>query len=68
MTQKRKRILINLVIKDLVINKAEGDAFLAWRTAVWAHAYQVLAEAQAGTRTLPTPTEAVAEMPALVLP
>jgi hypothetical protein len=48
--------------------QAEGVAYLKWRSDVWAHAYAVLAEVKAGTRAMPTPVEAVAEMPALVLP
>jgi hypothetical protein len=48
--------------------QAEGAAYLKWRSDVWSHAYAVLAEVEAGTRAMPTPAEAVAEMPALVLP
>ena len=48
--------------------QAEGAAFLAWRSAVWTHAYAVLAQVQAGELPMPTPQEAVAQMPALVLP
>lgn len=48
--------------------QAEGAAFLKWRSDVWTHAYAVLAEVEAGTTPMPTPAEAVAMMPALVLP
>lgn len=48
--------------------QAEGAAFLAWRSAVWQHAFAVLAEVQAGTAPMPTPAEAVAAMPVLRLP
>jgi hypothetical protein len=48
--------------------QAEGAAFLAWRSAVWSHAYSVLADVEAGNIPMPTPEEAVAQMPALVLP
>lgn len=48
--------------------QAEGKKFLKWRGQVWAQAYAVLAEVQAGQRALPTPEEAVASMPTLVLP
>jgi len=48
--------------------QAEGAAFLAWRSAVWANAYAVLAEVEAGNRALPTPEEAVSMMPTLSLP
>lgn len=47
--------------------QAEGAAFLAWRSAVWAQAYVVMAEVQAGRAALPGPDEAVASMPALTL-
>lgn len=48
--------------------QAEGAAFLAWRSDVWVRAYATLAQVQAGTATMPTPQEAVAQMPPLVLP
>jgi cytochrome c5 len=48
--------------------QTEGAAFLKWRSDVWKHAYDTLAEVQAGTKPMPTPEEAVAQMPALVLP
>jgi hypothetical protein len=48
--------------------QAEGAAFLSWRSIVWLHAHDVLAQVQAGTVPMPTPVEAVAAMPALVLP
>lgn len=48
--------------------QAEGAAFLAWRSAVWQQAYAKQALVKAGTATMPTPAEAVAAMPALVLP
>lgn len=48
--------------------QAEGQAFADWRSKVWQQAYAVLAEVKAGTRAMPTPAEAVAMMPALVLP
>lgn len=47
--------------------QAEGAAFLAWRSAAWQHAYDVLQQVQAGTAPMPTPAEAVAAMPALTL-
>lgn len=47
---------------------AEGKAFLAWRSKVWAKAYAMLAEVEQGTRPMPTPAEAVAAMPPLGLP
>jgi len=46
----------------------EGVAFAQWMDLCWATAYTILAEVTAGTRPLPTVEEAVAAMPALVLP
>jgi hypothetical protein len=48
--------------------QAEGAAFLAWRSAVWKKAIAVQADVEAGNIPMPTPEEAVAQMPALVLP
>lgn len=48
--------------------QAQGAAFLAWRSTVWQEAYAKQAQVAAGTATMPTPAEAVAAMPALVLP
>jgi hypothetical protein len=45
---------------------AEGQAGVAWRDAVWAKCYDVLAAVQAGTRTIPTEAELLAELPAIV--
>lgn len=45
--------------------QAEGQAFRAWRSLVWAHAYGVLDEVQAGTRPQPTVEELLAELPVL---
>lgn len=46
----------------------EGIAYLNWRSAVWNHCYQVLADVQAGLRAIPTTAELIAELPVLVLP
>jgi hypothetical protein len=48
--------------------QAEGAAFVEWRTKVWAEAYAVLADVEAGLKPLPTASESVAAMPILVLP
>jgi hypothetical protein len=48
--------------------QTEGNAFKAKRSAVWAQAYAHLALVEAGTAEMPTPEQAVAMMPALVLP
>lgn len=42
----------------------EGQAFRAWRSSVWAAAYSILADVQAGHRAFPT----VAEVPSLLPP
>lgn len=47
---------------------AEGAAGAAWRDACWRFCYQALADVQAGTRDMPTPEEAVAELPPIVWP
>lgn len=47
--------------------QAEGRAFRAWRSLVWAHAYAVLDEVRAGTRPQPTAEELLAELPELVI-
>ena len=48
--------------------QAEGDALNVWRSQCWALAYQILNEAQAGTRVAPTIAQLLAEMPLPVLP
>jgi hypothetical protein len=42
----------------------EGQAFRAWRSQVWASAYNILADVQAGSRTFPT----VSVVPSLLPP
>ena len=46
---------------------AEGKAFRAWRSAVWAKGYEILAQVQAGEREIPTEEELIAELPELVI-
>ena len=46
---------------------AEGKAFRAWRSAVWAKGYEILAQVQAGQRGIPTEAELIAELPVLVI-
>ena len=46
---------------------AEGKAFRAWRSAVWAKGYEILAQVQAGERGIPTEPELIAELPELVI-
>ena len=46
---------------------AEGRAFRAWRSSVWAKGYEILAQVQAGQRTIPTEEQLIAELPKLVI-
>lgn len=46
---------------------AEGKAFRAWRSAVWAKGYEILAQVQSGERAIPTEAELIAELPRLVI-
>ena len=46
---------------------AEGRAFRAWRSQVWAKGYEILAEVQEGKRAIPTTEELLAELPKLVI-
>lgn len=47
---------------------AEGLAGVAWRDAVWASCYSILAEVQAEQRAVPTADALLAELPAMVWP
>ncbi len=46
----------------------EGLAGVAWRDAVWASCYAILAAVQVGQRAMPTADELLAELPAMVWP
>ena len=46
---------------------AEGRAFRAWRSQVWAKGYEILAQVQAGQRAIPTEEQLIAELPKLVI-
>lgn len=46
---------------------AEGRAFRAWRSAVWAKGYEILAQVQSGQRAIPTEAELISELPKLVI-
>ena len=46
---------------------AEGKAFRAWRSSVWAKGYEILAQVQAGQRGIPTEAELISELPELVI-
>lgn len=48
--------------------QAEGQAFRAWRSLVWAACYAILADVQAGVREIPSDAELIAELPVLELP
>lgn len=43
----------------------DGKAFRAWRSLVWAYAYQELAKVKAGEREIPALDAFLAELPAL---
>lgn len=45
--------------------QAEGQAFRAWRSLVWATCYAMLADVVTGTRDVPTVEELLAELPVL---
>ena len=46
---------------------AEGKAFRAWRSAVWAKGYEILAQVQSGERAIPTEEGLIAELPKLTI-
>ncbi|MDT3718427.1 hypothetical protein [Pseudomonas oryzihabitans] len=46
----------------------DGKAFRAWRSLVWAYAYQELAKVKAGEREIPALDAFMAELPALAEP
>lgn len=48
--------------------QAEGQAFRAWRSLVWAYGYEQLALVESGQRPAPTIPEFIAELPPLDLP
>lgn len=45
----------------------EGQAFRAWRSLCWAACYEVMADVQTGSRSVPTADELIADLPALPL-
>lgn len=47
---------------------AEGAAGVAWRDECWRYCYAQMIEIKAGHRPMPTPEEAVAELPPMVWP
>lgn len=48
--------------------QAEGQAFRAWRSLVWARCYEILEEVQGGARAIPSDDELIAELPKLQIP
>lgn len=48
--------------------KAEGQAGVEWRDAVWAKCYAILADVNGGLRPIPTATELIPELPVFVWP
>lgn len=46
----------------------EGQAFRAWRSAVWDYCYTQMDAVMAGTRAAPTAEQLIAELPAFVAP
>lgn len=48
--------------------QAEGQAFRAWRSLVWAKCYEILADVQEGKRDIPADADLIAELPPLQLP
>ena len=48
--------------------KAEGEAGVAWRDAVWAHCFQVFDDIANGERSAPTMDELVEELPEMEWP
>lgn len=47
--------------------QADGQAFRAWRSLVWARCHELLAQVQAGTLLVPTETELLAMLPEVAL-
>lgn len=48
--------------------QGEGRALRAWRSAVWARCYEIMAEVEDGSREVPSDEDLIAELPALHLP
>ena len=45
--------------------QAEGQAFRAWRSLVWAKCYEIMADVLARSRAVPTADELIGELPKL---
>lgn len=48
--------------------KAESDAFIAWRDAVWEYAYKEFSKFQSGELTMPSIADFLAELPVIQWP
>lgn len=48
--------------------QAQGQAFRAWRSRVWAYSHEQIEAIRSHNRDLPTAAELIAQLPALVLP
>jgi hypothetical protein len=48
--------------------KAEGQACIEWRDACWSKCYSIIADVNAGLRSIPTEESIVSEMPSLIWP
>lgn len=60
--------LASYVASTVPLWKAEAEAFVAWRDAVWTYALAELEKVKAATRVVPTLDAFIAELPAMVWP
>lgn len=60
--------LTSYVTSSNTVWKAEADAFVIWRDAVWVYALTELARVQAGERLPPSIDEILSELPQMVWP
>lgn len=47
---------------------AEAQAFIAWRSSVWAKVFEMLGAVQGGSKAVPTIPDMIAELPAMEWP
>ena len=59
---------VSYIDSTVTTYRAEAAAMRDWRDAVWLRCYELLAEVQAGTRPIPTESELIALLPAIVWP
>jgi hypothetical protein len=59
---------VSYIDSTVTTYQAEAAAMRDWRDAVWLRCYELLAEVQAGTRPIPTESELIALLPAIVWP